>query len=173
MSDPFEIPGGETRRVWVFAFDGPLDELDALTPAALAEALGLWSAPKVEAMERFDLSHLEDYGFARYLSEANGMALGNDTAMLNALTGPVLVVFSQGLAEAERRFDPDAPFRLIGRYGLTTDLTLPEDITSESALGQLPEGKAPMSSARMSGMVATVVLLFLAVFVAAFVWVGK
>ena len=172
MSDPRDIPTDDARRVWVFAYDGTAEEMDALSPETLAEGLGVWAAPDTDAMEHFDLSTLTEYGFARYLSEANGMELGEDAEMLGTLTGPVLLVFSQGLNEKERRFDPEPPFRLIGRYGVPADLTLSPDLSSESALGQLPAGKPPASSARISGMVATLVLIFLALFVVAFVWVG-
>lgn len=172
MSDPLDIPHSGQRLVWVFDFDGPLAELEAMAPEDLAEALGLWAAPDPTAVERFELETMADYGFARYLSEANGVAIGDQTEALDARTGPVLLLFSNGLNEKDSRFAPEPPFSLIGRYGMPLDLPSVIGIDTESADGLLPQGKPPKSAARMSGMVATVVLIFLAIFVAAFVWVG-
>jgi hypothetical protein len=53
------------------------------------------------------------------------------------------------------------------------DIAPMTDLESDSAQGQLPEGRPPMSPARISGMVATAVLLFLAVFVVLFVWIAS
>lgn len=172
MTNPSIIPHQGARLIWVFAFDGPLAELEAMSPEALAEALGLWAAPDPAAVERFDLTSLADYGFARYLSEASGVAIGDDAARLDALTGVVLLIHSKGLNDQERKFAPEPPFALIGRYGTPPDLTPQIDIDTGSAKGVLPQGKPPKTPARISGMVATVVLIFLAFFVAAFVWVG-
>lgn len=172
MSDPLDIPHMGRKLVWVLSFDGTLDELEALTPEAIAEALGLWAAPDMAHVERFDMETMRDYGFARYLFEAGGFDIGNAAPRLDALTGPVLLIHAKALNDEDTRFSPEPPFQLIARFGTSHDIPPVIGIDSESAKGQLPQGKPPKSPARMSGMVATVVLVFLAFFVAAFVWIG-
>ncbi|MEG3661794.1 hypothetical protein [Celeribacter halophilus] len=172
MSDPLDIPHMGRKLVWVLSFDGTLDELEALTPEAIAEALGLWAAPDMAHVERFDMATMRDYGFARYLSEAGGFDIGDAAPLLDALTGPVLLIHAKALNDEDTRFSPEPPFQLIARFGTAHDIPPVIGIDSESAKGQLPQGKPPKSPARMSGMVATVVLVFLAFFVAAFVWIG-
>ncbi|AJE48996.1 hypothetical protein [Celeribacter indicus] len=172
MTDAHDIPQSGARLVWVFSYDGTIDGLEALSPEALAEALGLQAAPEESAVEWFDVSTLNDYGFSRYLSEASGMEIRDEAAKLDALDGPVLLVFSTGLNEKDTTFAPKPPFRLVGRYGTPVELPPHTGLESMSAEGQLPQGAPPASNARISGMVATVVLIFLAIFVVAFVWIG-
>lgn len=171
MTDPLDIPQSG-RHVWVFSYDGPSDALNALSAEELSEALGLWGAPDMSGVERFDISTLTNYGFSRYLSEASGFDLGEDSRELNALTGPVLLLYSSALNEQDSRLSPEPPFALVGRYGTPIELPPITGIETASADGVLPQGAPPTSQARMSGMVATIVLVFLAIFVAAFVWIG-
>nr|WP_321511876.1 hypothetical protein [uncultured Celeribacter sp.] len=184
MSDPLEITGTTRRSVWVFALPGltmaeatalnqpRYDEDGDLSDWPLAAALGVHPAPDADFIEVFDPTALDGYGFARYLSEANGMDIGEDAARLDAITDPVVLVFSQALENGQSHFAPSAPLHFAGRYSLPYELPPVIGIDTDSAKGQLPQGKPPKSQARISGMVATVVLIFLAIFVAAFVWVG-
>ncbi|TNE67635.1 MAG: hypothetical protein EP336_06820 [Rhodobacteraceae bacterium] len=174
MNDPQDIPKTGGRYVWVLSYDGPVEDLntDLISSASFAEALGLWTPPATEAVEWFDLAAMKDYGFARYLGEASGFDIGEDAARLDALTGVVVMLYSTGLNDKDTRLSPEPPFALIGRYGMPIDLPPVVGIETESAKGQLAQGKPPKSAARISGMVATVVLIFLALFVAAFVWIG-
>ena len=183
MSDALNIPSQPHGIVWLFRVDLPARDIDTFTQETylsddnidwpLADALGI--SPDHDFIEVFDVADLKDYGFARYLSEANGFDdsdLSDDADMLDALTGHVLLVFSQSLPRAGGRFTPKPPLEFIARYERKPDIPSFDDVESESAAGMLPQGKPPKSDARMSGMVATVVLIFLALFVAAFVWVG-
>ncbi|WP_417259757.1 hypothetical protein [Celeribacter sp.] len=181
MTDPLTIPDSDHRYVWVFSVDLPEDELAAFgheehtnegdVQWPLGDALGLSSYPDQDFVELFDLSTLQEYGFSRYLSEANGMDIGEDAAKLDALHGGVALVFSQALSGQER-FAPKAPLSFVGRYALPVDLPTHEKLTSTSAEGLLPQGKPVKSDARIGGMVATFVLIFLAVFVTLFVWIS-
>lgn len=172
MNDAYNIPHSGARLVWVFDYDGHADTLDKVEPQAFAEALGLSTPPIEESIEWFDVDTLETYGLSRYLSEANGFDVGADAEKLDALSSGVVLIFSDGIAPEDTGFSPEAPFQLIGRYGMPIDLPPIVGIESDSAKGQLPQGKPPKSSARISGMVATFVLIFLAIFVAIFVWIG-
>ncbi|SFJ82956.1 hypothetical protein [Celeribacter neptunius] len=174
MSNPHDIPQSGQRLVWVLSYDGPVEDLNAelISSTGFAEALGLWVPPASEAVEWFDLAAMTDYGFARYLEEASGFDIGDDAEKLDALEGVVVMLYSTGLNAKETRLAPEPPFALIGRYGMPLDLSPIEKIESDSAAGLLPQGKPPKSPARISGMVATLVLVFLAAFVALFVWIG-
>ncbi|MCV2883019.1 hypothetical protein [Actibacterium sp. XHP0104] len=181
-----DIPTDHHRRVWVFAVDIPVDQIDAFNTETysddgdhvdwpLAEALGLSIHPDHDFIEIFDPATLKDYGFARYLTEANGMdasEVAPDAAMLNAQSAPVLLVFSQALKGADTAFAPKPPLRFLGSYGLTpTDVPM-SDLRSDSAKGQLGQGKPPLSPARARGMGAMFALLFLALAVLLMIWVA-
>ncbi|GAA3861477.1 hypothetical protein [Celeribacter arenosi] len=172
MSDAYDIPEGHERLVWVFAVDAPVAEIEPLVGAGLGEVLGLWREPDPAHVECVDASTLNNYGVARYVAEANGMDVGDDAPMLDALSGTICLVFSKALGQDAARFAPEPPFRLVGRYGAPVTIPSMDTLRSESAQGLLPQGKPPASPARISGMVATFVLLFLAVFVAVFVWIA-
>ncbi|MCA0044304.1 hypothetical protein [Celeribacter litoreus] len=171
MTTPLDIPKSG-RHVWVFTYGGPLSTLEAMSAEDVAEALGLETAPDEESYECFDISTLGEYSFAYYLAEASGFDLDDSAEILNALHGPALLLYSRGLTPQDNPMAPKAPFKLIDRFGTPVELPPVTGIETASADGVLPQGAPPTSSARMSGMVATVVLIFLAIFVAAFVWVG-
>ncbi|MFN4131104.1 MAG: hypothetical protein ACK4GC_15010, partial [Paracoccaceae bacterium] len=96
-------------------------------------------------------------------------SLAPDTATLDALRGPLLLVFRPALGHGH--ISPRPPLRLIGRY---------DEVQSPARIGlggydaaadsiDLPVKKRP-SDAAMSGRVATVVLILLAIFVTLFIW---
>lgn len=167
------IPHRGAREAWAFEFGGPFEELANLSAETIADALGLWGPVAEAHMDRLDMDAMSDIGFATYLSGPCGFKIDpSDTERLDAIRMPVLMVYADGLGESERLFAPEPPFAFIGKF--TDPATLPTftSVESESAKGQLPQGKPPMSNARISGMVATVVLIFLALFVALFVWIA-
>ncbi|MEN8889486.1 MAG: hypothetical protein ABF243_11490 [Celeribacter marinus] len=182
MTDPLTIPDGYHRHVWVFAVDLPADALRAFghedhtsNDAAqwpLGDALGLSPYPNQEFVELFDLETVRDYGFSRYLSEANGMDIGADASKLDALSGGIALVFSQALDNGQTQFAPKDPLTFIGRYARPVEMPVHDTLTSKGAEGMLPQGMPPKSDARIGGMVATLVLIFLAIFVALFVWIS-
>ncbi|MFN3722653.1 MAG: hypothetical protein ACK4VZ_06390 [Paracoccaceae bacterium] len=173
MTDPRAIPPGPERCVWVFAIDLPEDAATAFTQGPLADALGV---------DHLDRAHIEligadtfvEYGLSRYLVDGQGIneaSLGADSAKLDALRGPLLLVFRPALGQGH--LAPQPPLRLIGRY---------DEVPSPARTGlggydaaadtlDLPVKKRP-SDAAMSGRVATVVLILLAIFVALFIWIA-
>lgn len=176
MSEPsadLTIPNGHQRMVWVFSARMDLDALEALKGDGLGDILGLWRDPDPAHVECFEADAMAEYGLANYIAQANGMAVSDaDAATLDALKGPVCLIYSKALAEAETRFAPEPPLTFVGRFGTAPAIPPMSSLESASATGLLPQGKPPKSDARMSGMVATFVLIFLAVFVTAFVLVA-
>lgn len=160
------------RAVWVFA----LDEGDAIgVPDDLAAALGV-AGLDADFVEQFRADTLSEYGFSTYLTDANGMdadQVARDAAMLDALTGPVVLVFSTALPPGAVP-QPRPPLRLIGQYQETIALRLPEPLAARSAQGTLDSAprKQP-SEAAMMGRVAMVALLVIFALTAVVVWVAS
>lgn len=157
MTDPLTIPKGDHRLLWVFGVDLPKAQIPAFEAETyhddgtvmwpLDDALGLSLAPDHDFIELFDASVMQEYGLARYLSEANGMEIGDDAARLDALTGHVLLVFSQALKPGETAFHLKPPLSLIGRYGLTPPEAPAQDLSAESAQPYSGHPASPPESA--------------------------
>ncbi len=168
----------EARAVWVFARDEAegAAPVDALPATDLASALGV-TALDMDFVEQFRADTLSDYGFSAYLTEANGMdadQVAPDAAVLDALTGPVVLVFTAAMpANVVPVAQP--PLRLIGRYHETETLRLPEPLMAAAAQGTLdgPARKGPPSEAAMMGRVAMVALLVIFALTALVVWVAS
>lgn len=171
MTDPLSIPPGPERCVWVFAINLPEAEATAFTRGPLAEALGVDRVDPAHT-ELIDADTFTEYGLTRYLAEGQGIAedsLAPDTGKLDALRGPVLLVFRPALGQGN--LSPRPPLRLIGRYD---EVPSPGRIgmAAYDAEADILPAQAPKrpSDAAMSGRVATVVLILLAIFVALFIW---
>ncbi|WP_103334525.1 hypothetical protein [Pseudotabrizicola formosa] len=171
MTAPLAIPPGPERCVWVFVIDLPDREAEAFARGPLADALGV-AAVDATHTELVDADTFTEYGLSRYLAEGQGIAedsLAPDRATLDALRGPLLLVFRAALGQGS--LSPRAPLHLIGRYD---EVPAPARIglapyDPEADLAPMQPRKGP-SDAAMSGRVATVVLILLAIFVALFVW---
>jgi hypothetical protein len=173
MNNANDIPKGHHNMVWLFAIDLPEADLPAFTEETYDEDGDLVSWPLNEALgglridhdfiEVIDTATMKDYGFRRYLTEAGGYApeqVDADAAMLDAVTGHVLLVFSNALYDGPQVFTPQPPLRLLARYGTDMVIAPMTPLRSDSAKGVLETGgKAPKSDARIGGMVATVVLV--------------
>ncbi|MDO9639850.1 MAG: hypothetical protein Q7J44_15030 [Pseudotabrizicola sp.] len=171
MSDTLSIPPGPERCVWVFAIDPPDDQATALARGPLAEALGVDAVDPAHT-ELIDADTFTEYGLSRYLTEGQGIAeesLAADTATLDALRGPLLLVFRPALGQGQ--LSPRPPLRLIGRYDEVPSPARTGMAAYDAEADILPvqTPKRP-SDAAMSGRVATVVLILLAIFVTLFVW---
>lgn len=140
-----------SRSVWVFQLDAPEEALEAWEKPASARGNGkppVWplrDALGVEGLdpdklEVFPVTRIGDYGLARYLTEANGFpddAVNADAAKLSAITGNVVLVYSEALGEDAVRLRPRAPLAFIARYDTRPDLRMSAPIHTESATGQL------------------------------------
>lgn len=170
------------RQVWVFGVDLTEPEARALleypdedSRSPLEELLGV-SFLDEDFIEIFDAKWLASYGFAHYLTEANGMSedsVSPDAARLDALEGTVLLVFPQALREGAT-MEPRYPLQFVGSYLEAMEIRVPEPMPTESAKGVLegPAGKPRPSDAAILGRVATAALIFLFALVLLMVWVA-
>ncbi|MEM1373548.1 MAG: hypothetical protein AAGF78_04090 [Pseudomonadota bacterium] len=167
-----DIPPGEAGLIRVFALSMTAGEAKALAgdSAAKLAALGL-AEGDTDYIEVFPMKNLEGLGLAGYLVEGHGAMEADvlrDKAKLGALGGWVMIVMSKAFA-GPGRIDPDPRLTLIGAYQQEGVDFTPAPVTSEAAEPYTGKQRKPMSDARISGMVATAVLLFLAAFVVVFV----
>lgn len=180
MTVSLTIPASERRVLRLFALDlspaeasalrAPLtDEADRLAPL-----LGLTRLNHAMA-EVVEIADLADLGLAGYLTAAHGIPpsqLTPDRATLNSLTGFVLVLFCEALVSRPAQLHLDPRVTLIGTYAEDLPPVRFEPLPDAAALGLLPQGKPVWSDARIGGMVATAVLIFLALFTFAFIWMA-
>lgn len=170
MSDRFEIRANETGLVRLFQIDLPPDEIESFSGDLhnLQLALGAkWL--DAEYVEVFSASDLKGLGLAGYMTEGLGIAaadLTSEKARLDALQGHMLVVLSKAFDGVEQVLTPKAPLRWVGTYAEEAANITFEPLPDESAKGVAPamDKKVP-SQAAMQGKVATLVLIFLALFV--------
>ncbi|MEX1236004.1 MAG: hypothetical protein WEB56_13560 [Roseovarius sp.] len=184
MSDKIEITATETGVVRVFAVDIPADQIAAFTARngrwPLREALGA-EALDADYVEVFDASDLASVGLPGYL--ADGHAIPEDQlepmrARLMAQEGTLMVVTSRAFQGTAQTLTPRAPLSLIGTFQEADDPITFGALPDASARtpeaepeAEAPARKAP-SDAAMSGRVATVVLLVLALLVIVMVWIA-
>lgn len=186
MSDLHRIPAGSVRAIWLFVLDLPEAEIKAFAEEShggdgtaalpLRERLGV---PHLDHdfIEVFKAETLKDFGLARYLIEANGMdeaTVSPDAETLDQLTGTLVLLSSAALPDGLDRIDPHPPLRLVGRYSERADMRLRPPLRSAGAgpqSAETPPAKKT-SDAAMSGRIATLALLVLAVLVGLMIWVG-
>ncbi len=177
MTAPIPIPANERHTLRVFTLETTAAEVDRLRDGRgnpIAALLGV-SSLDPDYAEVFDVKDLGDLGLAAYLIDGNGVAeaqIAADRARLDAIRGFVLIVHTAAFGGQAATLHPDARLTLIGTYAEDIPPVRFEPLPDAAAKGVLEPGmgKKPMSEARISGMVATVVLVFLFVLVAFFVW---
>lgn len=174
------VKPGEQGLIRVFAISVPPNEFLGRSPeenrAWLSMALG--GAALGETAEVFAVKDLEELGLVGYLRDGQGVteeALADDRAKLSALSGWVAIVPSSAFSDEGGTFDLASELTLIGTYAEEGVDWSGEALAAQSAApfssAPLP-GKPAKSDARIGGMVATAVLLFLAIFVVIFVWLA-
>ena len=191
--NPLFVPKDERGRLRVFAISAleveAAEWVEQLTgnairaddsdndQSALAAAFGINYAD-LDFIEAFAVKDLDGVGLVSYLEDANGIKsddISPDRIKLAALEGYVLLVWSSAFGGFEVTLNPDKRLTLIGSYreeGVDwTGEALAAQAAAPFSSAPLPS-KKPMSDARMGGMVATAVLLFLAAFVVIFVWLA-
>jgi hypothetical protein len=177
MSDPLTLKSGERLVLRLFALDLPRAEAEGLrgNASALARVLGV-AAVDPEGVEVLDLDDLSGLGLAAYLTEGVGLEpeqIAPMRAEIDALVGHVLIVHSSAAQGRAMVLAPAPSLRLIGVYDVPVPPVQFEPLPTRSAEGLImpPAGPAK-SDARIGGMVATAVLLFLAVFTVVFIWIA-
>ena len=160
----------EVRRsdVVVFSWAG-----DPEKAAVLSALLGA-KIVDPDQIEVFSAEAITSMGLTSYLAEGYGIDradLTQDTGRLDSHAGTLVIVSARAF-EGNADVTLGAGLTLIGSFReARAPLTAPKPIETESARGTLAApAKAPKSDARIGGMVAMGVLVFLAVFVFLFVW---
>lgn len=153
--------------VVLFGWNGPEPRADAVFAALGANG----DASKLDI---FPLARIEPVGLEGLLIDGHGAApdeVEDARGALAALQG-VVVIAPASAFEAGTVLKPVPPATHVATFReMRADRGPALPLESEAAKGTLSGGpaKAPKSDARMSGMVAAVVLVFLAIFVVAFV----
>ncbi len=185
MDDWRHVTGNERGVLRVFAIDLPAAEVAAFTAESTAawplrDALGVTTLDH-EFVEVFDLDTIRTYGFARYLSDANGMddaEVTADAAMLDGLTGHVAIVSSNAFGGQAATLSPSAPLRLVATYRAERATTPTETLHAatakrESAVTDAPTApKPPRSEAATGGRIALYALLAAAALVLLMIWIA-
>ncbi|SEK60459.1 hypothetical protein [Roseovarius nanhaiticus] len=184
MSDKIEIKATETGVVRIFAVDIPADRIAAFTARngswPLGEALGAEALDPAH-VEIFDADDLAGLGLPGYL--ADGYAIPEEQlaplrGQLMSQKGVLMVVTSRAFQGTAQTLTPRAPLSLIATLQEPVDpvtfAALPDASArtpAEPPQDAEPQKKAP-SDAAMSGRVATVVLLVLALLVGVMIWIA-
>lgn len=184
MSDKIEIKASETGVVRVFAVDIPADRIAAFTARngswPLAEALGAETLDPAQ-VEVFDASDLAGVGLPGYLADGHAIPqkqLEPLRTQLMAQKGVLMVIPSRAFQGTAQTLNPRDPVSLVATlheeadpvtFGALPDASArtPAEAPQEDATDK----KTP-SDAAMSGRVATVVLLVLALLVLMMVWIA-
>ncbi|MFM2390869.1 MAG: hypothetical protein RLZZ437_2424 [Pseudomonadota bacterium] len=189
MTDFLIIPPNERHTLRVFALDLTLAEVAALRdmdavlhpgqvvpPLRADAAQRLLGVPvDVAQVDVFHSDDVEAIGLAAYLIEGNAVTeaqIAADADLLDAYRGYVMAVRSQAFGGQAATLTPDPKLRLMGTYTEETPAIRFETLPAQAAKGVLAGGRAPKSDARIGGMVATFVLLFLAIFTVLMIWIA-
>ena len=175
------IPANERGIVRLFALSMSNEAAERLKQDAseIMTALGSADTLDTEYLEVFPVSDLADIGLAGYLAEGNGIPdaqLAPDRGKLDRIGGWVLIVYSRAFSDAPATLNPVPALTQIGTYGATrTDWRATETVEAEAAKPYSappdPVKKRP-SDAAMSGRIATLVLVLLALFTWLFIWIA-
>lgn len=119
MSDPLEVTPGERGVVRIFTTDLEPEGDAAITPKNVGRLLGDGVVLNHEKVEVFPSRMVEGMGLASYLQEGHGVAeeeLGGKAAVLNALSGLVIVIPSSAFPAEGASLEPNAALRFIGAF---------------------------------------------------------
>lgn len=182
MSDSIQIKASETGAVRLFIVDIAPAEIDAFRARngrwPLREALGA-EALDPDHIDIFDAADLTGVGLSGYLSEGHAIPddqINEARAQLEALQGTLMVVTSSAFLGQAQTLTPRAPLRLIASFSRAQDPITFQPLPDASARTPVFEEKPPRktpSDAAMSGRVASVVLLVLALLVLVMVWIAS
>jgi hypothetical protein len=179
MTQSLTIPAGERGQVRVFALAMDDDAARALVKqhgettddrdAALTALFGVADLD-TNYIDVLDLSALQEVGLIAYLTDGTDVDpadLAEDRTRLEGVRGWVVVVLSAAFKGNGQVIPGDPRLALIGTYsqrGIDWS-SVPIETTSAAP----PLAKPQKTDARVGGMVAMAVLLFLAVLVTALV----
>jgi hypothetical protein len=169
------IPPNERHTLRVFAVALPKDEVLRIHGQAglLAALLGV---PEVDTSQiaLFHTDDLEGVGMIDYLLDGGGVTeaqIATDREILAAYRGYILTARDAAFPTRPVTLRPDARLRLLGAYAEETAPVRFEDLPDVAATG-LIAGKPAKSDARIGGMVATFVLVFLFALTGLMIWIA-
>ncbi|MDJ1006534.1 MAG: hypothetical protein QNJ13_01815 [Paracoccaceae bacterium] len=163
-----EVRPGE---VVVLAWDGHVPE-----GTEVLAALDVKGDPA--RLDIFPAAKIAPVGLDAFLAEGHGIAAADLVPFkteLDGLKGTVVVLPARALSDGRVTLALAPPARHVATFReAAAEIAAPLPIETESAKGSLgaPSGPAPKSDARVGGMVAAIVLVFLAIFVTVFVLMG-
>ncbi len=172
MSTRIEIKAGERGTVRVFATDLDTAQIKTFDVAAALAASHL----DRDDIELFNVADLQGLGLTGFLEDGHGIPsdqLAALTPQLDGLTGVVLIIPSRAFADQAQVLTVSAPLRLVGTFYEHREPVSFEPLPAEAAQGNVQtETKPKPSNAAMSGRVAMVALLVLALLVVVLVWIA-
>lgn len=168
MVQSLQIPAFHPKKVFVLAVNRPAEELrkakdDTARTALVANLLGRDDA-KLSHADLIAVEDLDEIGLAGFLLDGPGVPaeeLSAHKARLDALSGFVLILY-QGVFDADTDLTLSADLTLIAELNQEpTAWEAVQTLTSEAAT-ELTPGKKKPSDAAMSGRVAMLVLIVIA-----------
>lgn len=168
----------EYGKVRVFQLAYQLDS--EIAPKDDYDRLGQALGAKIVTEKDVQIVHetaLHDLGLAQFLMLGYGITeaeIAPQMDMLNSLKGSFAIIRSGAFGDQGATLNTNGDAKLVATFteeGAAPPALTP--LTSDSSQGTLtPPTKAPKSDARIGGMVATVVLLLMGIFVWLMIWIG-
>jgi hypothetical protein len=169
------VPANEPQTLRVFAADLPKDDIARFQsqPNHIATLLGV---PTIDPAQiaLFHTDDLADIGLVDYLLDGGGVTeaqLAPDRLTLAAYRGYVLTLRDAAFPTRPITMHPDSRLRWLGTYAEEVAPVRFEDLPDAAAAGVIT-GKPAKSDARIDGMVATFVLLFLFALTGLMIWIA-
>ena len=178
--DPNTVTGNEHGVIRIYAIDLPPDQIslfiqyqqvDGNDPWSLQDALGISINLNEDFIKIIDVAALGEIGLADYLTLGNGVTVADVAPyrdMLTRVQGHIVIVFSSAFRGEAQTIAIKRPLRFLVAFREESAFVTFEPLPDESAKGTLSEDvpqKKPTSDAAMSGRVATIALLVMALLV--------
>jgi hypothetical protein len=178
--DPNTVTSHERGVIRIYAIDLPDDQIRLFAerqqtggddPWPLQDALGATADLDEESIEIINVETLGEIELTGYLTLGNGVteadvALHRD--LLTNVQGHVAIVFSSAFSGVAQTLAPQNPLRFIAAFreegAPVTFEALPDESATEILTDDAPKRK-PTSDAAMSGRVATIAMLVMALLV--------
>lgn len=179
MAQTLQIHAQTARQVVVLAVNRPEGDLrrargEDARHALIAELLGRGDA-RLSHVDLIAIADLDDIGLAGFLRDGPGVpeaALAPHRARLGALTGFVLILYP-GVFETDGEIALGADLTLIAALDTEpTSWDAAHTLTSAAARDLAPQARKKPSDAAMSGRVAMVALLVIALLTALMIWIA-
>jgi len=178
------VPAHEAKVVRLFAIDLTADEIIAFRdPVYDADGNADWALKKAlgatlldeDFIEVFHIDDLGELGLAGYLTDGVGIPadqVAAHYATLSALKGFMLLITSAAFDGFANTLEVKPPLRHVATLNEDSAPVKFETLPDGGAKGALTDGKPPKSDARIGGMIAMYVLVFLFALVGLMIWIA-